>query len=206
MEGRLLRKDGEYLWHLVLAVPLKDEFGKIKIWVGTKTEIQAQREQKEELEKAVMKRTHELQQANKELVFESLEKEKRAAELVMANKKLVFESSEKENRAAELLIINKELEAFTYVSSHDLQEPLRKIQIFAGRVLEKEIQNLSENGKNYFTLIQNSAQRMQQLIQDLLAFSRLSTTERKFEKTDLNIIIEEVKKEFKYCFRFFEYR
>ena len=55
MEGRLLRKDGEYLWHLVLAVPLKDEFGKIKIWVGTKTEIQAQREQKEELEKAVAK-------------------------------------------------------------------------------------------------------------------------------------------------------
>ncbi len=97
----------------------------------------------------------------------------------------------------ELLNINKELEEFTYVSSHDLQEPLRKIQTFASRILEKENQNLSENGKNYFHLMQQSAQRMQQLIQDLLAFSRLNIAERKFEHADLNLIIEEVKREFK---------
>lgn len=97
----------------------------------------------------------------------------------------------------ELLKINKELEAFTYGSSHDLQEPLRKIQTFAGRILEKENQNLSEKGKEYFHLMKNAAERMQTLIQDLLAFSRINAAERKFEKIDLNVIIEEVKEEFK---------
>lgn len=66
-ENRLLRKDGNYLWHLTRAVALKDENGKIKMWVGSKTEIQEQREQKEELEKSVAKRTQELYNANKEL-------------------------------------------------------------------------------------------------------------------------------------------
>ncbi len=97
----------------------------------------------------------------------------------------------------ELIKINKELEAFTYVSSHDLQEPLRKIQTFAGMILENENHNLSDSGKNYFRLMQESVKRMRQLIQDLLAFSHISAAERKFENTDLNVIIEEVKKEFK---------
>lgn len=93
--------------------------------------------------------------------------------------------------------MNKELQSFAYVSSHDLQEPLRKIQTFATRIIEKEYNNLSENGKNYFNRMQSAAARMQQLIQDLLAFSRVNLTERKFEKTDLNTIVEEVKDELK---------
>jgi two-component system, chemotaxis family, CheB/CheR fusion protein len=92
----------------------------------------------------------------------------------------------------ELINKNKELEAFTYISSHDLQEPLRKIQTFSGRILDKENQNLSEKGKNYFSLIQNAAQRMQKLIDDLLKFSRLNTSERVFERVDLEIIIKDV--------------
>lgn len=108
---------------------------------------------------------------------------KRTTELVNAND--------------ELLKINKELEAFTYVSSHDLQEPLRKIQTFSSLILEKENQHLSDNGKNYFRLMQQEAQRMKTLIQDLLAFSKLNTTDIKFEFTDLNVIIDDVKNEFK---------
>ncbi len=143
------------------------------------------------------KRAAELIIANKELAFQNEEKEKRAAELIIANKELAFQNEEKEKRAAELIIANKELLAFTYVSSHDLQEPLRKIQTFVTIILENENEKLSENGKYNFQRIQLSAGRMQQLIDDLLAFSRINTTELKFEKTELHTIIEEVKTELK---------
>jgi PAS domain S-box-containing protein len=162
MEMRFKNKQGDYIWHLNIASPIKDKNGVLKMWVGVSTEMQHQKEQREDLEHLVAERTLELSAAN-----EGLKK------------------------------MNKELEAFNYVSSHDLQEPLRKIQTFVSRILEKENQNLSDNGKVYFRFIQNSAERMQTLIQDLLAFSRLSMTDRKFETTDLNIIIEEVKNEFK---------
>ena len=135
--------------------------------------------------------------ANKELAFQNEEKEKRAAELIIANKELAFQNEEKEKRAAELVIANKELLAFTYISSHDLQEPLRKIQTFVTIILEKESNNLSEKGKYNFQRMQSAAHRMQQLIDDLLAFSRINSTDHKFENTDLNIIVDEVKSDLK---------
>ena len=111
--------------------------------------------------------------------------EERTAELKRANTEL------KETNK-ELKSMNKELEAFTYISSHDLQEPLRKIQTFAGRILEKENQNLSEKGKTYFSLMQGAAERMQKLIDDLLAFSRLNTSEREFERVNLKTVVDDV--------------
>jgi signal transduction histidine kinase len=143
------------------------------------------------------KRAAELGIANKELLFQNQEKEKRAAELGIANKELAFQNEEKEKRAEELIIANKELLAFTYISGHDLQEPLRKIQTFVTIILEKEDQNLSENGRYNFQRMQLAAGRMQQLIDDLLAFSRINSTDHKFEKTELSIIIDEVKAELK---------
>lgn len=85
-ENRLLRKDGIYLWHLTRAVAIKDEGGKIKMWVGSKTEIQEQREQKEELERSVAERTHELRKANLEL-------EEKHHELFVTKEKLLTEYS-----------------------------------------------------------------------------------------------------------------
>ncbi len=142
-------------------------------------------------------RAAELIIANKELVFQNKEKGDRAAELVIANKELAFQNEEKEKRAAELVIANKELLAFTYISSHDLQEPLRKIQTFVTIILQDENINLSESNKYNFKRMQLAAGRMQQLIDDLLAFSRISTAERKFEKTELKLIMDEVRAELK---------
>jgi len=97
--------------------------------------------------------------------------------------------------------MNKELESFAYISSHDLQEPLRKIQTFATRILGTDHNALSDKGKESFHKIQNSALRMQILIQDLLTYSRTANLERKFVNTDLNTILDEVKDDFEEIIR-----
>ncbi|MCK0135235.1 PAS domain S-box protein [Arenibacter sp. S6351L] len=103
--------------------------------------------------------------------------------------------AELEQKNIELQKMNKELQSFAYISSHDLQEPLRKIQTFASRIIEKDHDTLSENGKYLFKRMQFSAERMQTLIDDLLAYSRTHNMEGDFEKTNLNLIIEEVKQD-----------
>lgn len=102
-----------------------------------------------------------------------------------------------ENKNQELLRSNMELASFAYIASHDLQEPLRKIQTFSGRIKEKEFSNLSKNGKDYFSRIQVATVRMQTLIEDLLTYSRTNTLERTFEPTDLHQIVAEIKDDLK---------
>jgi PAS domain S-box-containing protein len=92
----------------------------------------------------------------------------------------------------ELEIMNKELSSFAYISSHDLQEPLRKIQTFSTRILESDQANFSPKALDYFNRIILAAQRMRALIDDLLAYSRTNTTERKYQPTDLNKTLKEV--------------
>lgn len=112
-----------------------------------------------------------------------------------ADDKLKLNGLELQQKNIELEKMNKELQSFTYISSHDLQEPLRKIQTFASLIMEKESHNLSDSGKDKFKRMQNAAQRMQALINDLLSYSRTNIQEIKFEKTDLNQIIKEVKED-----------
>lgn len=94
--------------------------------------------------------------------------------------------------AAELERSNRELQDFAYVSSHDLQEPLRKIQAFGDRLLTKEYDNLSEQGKDYVDRMLNAASRMQNLINDLLGFSRVTAKSKPFIKVKLDDILSEV--------------
>ena len=93
--------------------------------------------------------------------------------------------------AHELEEQNKELEQFAYIASHDLQEPLRKIQTFT-EILERFIDD-PEQRKKYLERIQSSAQRMSQLIRSVLEYSRLSVTDVKLEPVDLNTILDNVK-------------
>ncbi len=88
---------------------------------------------------------------------------------------------------------NAELISFSYISSHDLQAPLRKIQMFSTRILETEADTLSKNALNYLERMQQAAHTMQNLIQDLTAYSRTNVKETTFEHVDLNLIIEDVK-------------
>ena len=97
---------------------------------------------------------------------------------------------EESNR--ELLAINAELESFNNIVSHDLQEPLRKIQMFISRLDEQEFMNLSETGKEYFKRISTSANRMQNQLIDLVNYSRAMKGDKAFAEVDLKQIIESV--------------
>lgn len=104
---------------------------------------------------------------------------------IAASKELTAKNLELENA-------NAELASFNYIASHDLQEPLRKIQGFSKRIINEEAENLSDKGKDFFKRIDAAAQRMQNLILSLLSFSRTNTAETVFVETDLNQILIDV--------------
>ncbi|WP_207506417.1 ATP-binding protein [Telluribacter humicola] len=107
----------------------------------------------------------------------------------------IMEANEKLKVANEELVkSNIELEQFAYVASHDLQEPLRKIQIFTDLV--KSRRHEGEEASKYLEKIHASAERMTLLIRDLLSYSRLSRIEEGFVETDLNETMELVKSDF----------
>jgi PAS domain S-box-containing protein len=92
----------------------------------------------------------------------------------------------------DLNIVNQNLEQFAYVASHDLQEPLRKINMFSALLQDKYANELNETGVRNLGIIRNAATRMTALIQDLLAFSRVSRQDHLFEKVDLRQTLEQV--------------
>lgn len=100
-----------------------------------------------------------------------------------------------EEKIIEVQRSNKELDDFTYVVSHDLKEPLRGIEAFSTFLNDKYKNKLDKEGKRYVEVIQKSAQKMQTLIKDLLALSRISRREMPYEDIDLNKLLVEIRED-----------
>ena len=129
------------------------------------------------LEEQVEERTKELANANALLKIEIDKHKKTEAQL--------------ENLLMELKRSNKELEQFAYVASHDLQEPLRMVSSFTQLLERKYKGKLDQDADDYIKFAVDGAQRMQQLINDLLAYSRVTTGGKKFEMVNMENILTE---------------
>ncbi|MFC4097244.1 ATP-binding protein [Euzebyella saccharophila] len=116
------------------------------------------------LEKQVEERTYQLESSNEQL----------------------------QDTVKKLKSTNAELESFAYIASHDLKEPLRKIQMFMERVIAFDGENVSSRSKSYMDRIDNAIERMRTLINELLAYSRTGSENFQFEETDLSTILESV--------------
>jgi len=93
---------------------------------------------------------------------------------------------------ARLEAANKDLDLFAFMASHDLQAPLRKIRMFSDRLLGSPESNFGREGQLYLSRIQEVSKRMQDLINDILRFSKISVEKQNFEEVDLNGVVGEV--------------
>jgi len=137
-------------------------------------------------------------------IFQAEENSKSILEKANKSLKTALTSLETENslrieieenlrtREKALLRSNQELEKFAYIASHDLQEPLRKIQAFGGRLAKNNEENLDDKGKDYLLRMRNAAERMTVLIGDLLSFSRVATHGDEFSDVNLEEIVDGV--------------
>jgi len=152
------------------------------------------------------KRAAELVIANKELLFQNGEKEKRAAELIVANSELKQAeedirklNDELENKVIErtkqLESVNKELESFSYSVSHDLRAPIRAINGYTGILMEDYGDKLDADGINVLQAIIHNSKKMGELIDDLLAFSKLGRKEVTLSEINMAMVVRLVMEE-----------
>lgn len=170
IEHRVRTQFGNFRWHLSRAVPVRGDSGQVVQWYGSATDIHEQKE----IERKLREREAELRELS-----ETLEQR-------------VEERTEELSRANHLLEArNSELQEFAYVASHDLKEPLRKIRTFAGMLMDEHGDVLPQDARLYLDRMQNAAERMMALINDLLNLSRVSTQITPIEVVDLAEVISD---------------
>ena len=120
--------------------------------------------------------------ASNDFLQKQIEERKKSEERIKLLNEQLIENNES------LKQMNEELDQFAYMASHDLQEPLRKIQVFSDKILRNN--NFDADSEKYFGKIINSSKRMQNLINNLLDFSRHTVSSNDFKKTPLNELVK----------------
>jgi PAS domain S-box-containing protein len=183
-ELELRHRDGRVTPVLYNATVFRDESGGVAgIFAAARDVTERKRAEAalmtayNELDDRVKERTADLVEANRSLEREIAEHKATAAEL--------------EQRSLELARSNEELQQFAYIASHDLQEPLRAISGFT-ELLERRYRGaLDEKADRYINFIITGTSQMQQVIQDLLAYSRVQTKAHEFGLIDANLAVEQ---------------
>ncbi len=134
----------------------------------------------------------EEKQLSEELIATNEELQATTEELRTSNEELIYAQNSLRDIINKLKISNRELEQFAYVASHDLQEPLRMVSSFTQLLERRYKDQLDDDADDYIGFIVEGAQRMKNLIDDLLTFSRLNTEIREFEIVLMEVALDDV--------------
>jgi signal transduction histidine kinase len=133
----------------------------------------------------LMLQEQKLKNINRNLEIEINEKKISEEKVTALNRKLL-------ETIDRLEVANKDLDRFAFMASHDLQEPLRKIRMFSDRLYSRYQDSIDDESKLYINRIQHSAESMQNLIKDILTFSKISIEQEAFRETNLHDVLNEV--------------
>ncbi len=171
-------QDGVYRWQLGRALPVRDAQGAVVRWFGTCTDIDDYKQAQLEI-RTLNERLEERVHA-------------RTADLARTNEQLAKANEELHAFSLRLAQSNRELQEFASVASHDLQEPLRKVEAFGDRLKTLAREAMDEQGRDYLDRMLNATKRMRSLIEDLLKFARVTSQAQPFLPVDLAQVTREV--------------